>query len=340
MTEPNIEEILVKRLAELETGLKQAKTQEQFNDIQRQLNELRLQVEQGLKRFVDSKDLEGTLKEVNGHVVLPKGKYHVNFDIVVNPHGTLEIQPGVELYFGWQGGIVAYGSLRAMGNQTQKIIFTSSGVSHLNITIYGKFSSDSIIEYSAISNGAGRTGVNGMDTLAEYHYEVGPRWRQNRVITGGGIMLIHTDAIIRNCVVQDNKAMYGAGMFIDSGKPVIENNQILKNTLISQYYEDELLGLIGGGILITNSSAIIRNNRIQNHYAQSGGGGIEVIYSDCEIVGNHFIDNGSQGDKREGYGGAINIVSHGHLLPTMSGNHFQGNNPWDISIDRKKKGFF
>ena len=108
------------------------------------------------RRYVNQSNLEEELKNVHSHLVLPKGEYHIDFDIEIQSQGTLEVEPGAEIYFGKEAGILSYGTLKAEGTEEENILFTAENDSWRNITIAGKESSDSALEYCIVSKGSGR----------------------------------------------------------------------------------------------------------------------------------------------------------------------------------------
>ena len=161
--------------------------------------------------YVTQDNLESMLREVDGHVVVPKGRYEVDFDINVLKKGVLEIKSGAEFYFGKKAGITIEGILSAVGTKKEKIRFTSKdGDGWRNLYFKGHFTDDSVMEYCIVSYGRGR----------KNKYEN---------IGGGGISLESSDMTIKDCVIENNSAEYGGGLYLLKSKPKLDNNTISDN---------------------------------------------------------------------------------------------------------------
>ena len=106
---------------------------------------------------------------------------------------------------------------------------------------------------------------------------------------GGGILIDNASPTIRGCILRDNLATHGGGIFIDGiCSPVIEDCHIHHNSA-DPYYGG------GGGGIYFQGSPVIRNCLIEHNTAgelgvPGGGGGIrgsgEGLIIDCVIRNN------------------------------------------------------
>jgi len=206
-----------------------------------------------------TKRLIASLDKVRSHVVIPSSTYNINFDIIIHPSGVLEIQPGTRFNFGSNGGIIAYGTLRAIGTKKDKIYFTASDSRFRNICFVGNSSNNSILKYCSITRGSGRKEIpsssnfKGIKFLSEL---------------GGGMMIYYSSPSIINCTIENNSSYYvGGGIFMDHSNSVIQSNIIRFNN--TSY---------GGGIRMDDSNPVLKNNIITNNHAKSGGGGVYILY--------------------------------------------------------------
>jgi len=234
------------------------------------------ELERKLQGLIDkSEDIVSTLKEVNSHIILPKGKYVVDFDIVVNPRGTLEIDPGTEIYFGPNAGIINYGLLIAKGTKDDNILFTASETHWRNISILTKISSDSVLEYCKITKSAGRGDIPETKCFGQ----------RSGVITGA-LYISGSSPSISYCTIEDNSSEWGgAGIYISGSHSLLVGNTIRNNCAKHA----------GGGIQISNSTPIppgptFQRNTIMENEAGMGGA-FYIGNSNVTLEGNTIIKN-------------------------------------------------
>ncbi|MCK5687209.1 right-handed parallel beta-helix repeat-containing protein [bacterium] len=109
------------------------------------------------------------------------------------------------------------------------------------------------------------------------------------VTDGGGIYLVSSSPIIRNCKFQFNTANGGgAAIYVDSSSPIIDNCIFDQNTSTS--------GMIGGGAIYSNSILTIQNCAFTQNLAELGGaiqfsGGTATV-QDCTFQSNMANVNG------------------------------------------------
>jgi parallel beta-helix repeat protein len=128
-------------------------------------------------------------------------------------------------------------------------------------------------------------------------------------ITRGGGILISGGSIpvIEKCVIEDNTAEFGAGLFIVDSNPTIRDNSINGNS-----------AYVGGGLFIEESSPIIEGNNIFGNYAEMGSG--IAIYSNSAPI---ISDNEIAGNSAARLGGAIFVTLNS--APIITGNTISNN---------------
>jgi len=104
---------------------------------------------------------------------------------------------------------------------------------------------------------------------------------------GGGILLIDSDAIIEDCIIELNYAGAGAAIAIKGGAPIIRNC-IIRNNFSSGH---------GAGILLIDTDAVIENCVFEGNVASGRGGAIWAIGGNPTVVDTlvDFNDSASQG---------------------------------------------
>ncbi|MCX6640688.1 MAG: right-handed parallel beta-helix repeat-containing protein [bacterium] len=256
-----------------------------------------------------------------------QSNYNIINDIRINSGDSLIIDPGSR--FAFQGPYHFYvnGYLRAVGNETDSIIFSpNSGIAWEGISFNGVAGDTSEMDYCTIS---------GSDSSGLYLYYSSPRFSHclitdnssnfggggirsfnsgshfdnctisNNVASGvtpfgGGIHITFANLSFTDCLIENNLAEgssgRGGGVYITSGGTQTQFNHcsIISNSAIG------LADAVGGGIYVTAghitlSHCIISNNRaITNDLAIGAGGrftGSNATLINCTIVENQFSDS-------------------------------------------------
>ena len=305
---------LAKQIQEVENEVKRqelAKLDSQKPGyLERKADELAGQIQEieeaQSKSFVDPHNLEATLKEVNSYRFMPKGTYHVDFDITIYERGTLEVAPGTKIYFGPEAGIISCGILKAIGKKSEKerILFTASRDKWRNIAIASKWADESVLEYCIITHGSGRK------EIPKTNYFEGYSSCDDK---GGGLLVVRSDPTIRYCKIENNKARDGGGLYLRESRPILEGNKITGNTARWG----------GGGLYLFNSSPTIENNTISNNTGSVDGGGLYLYASRLRLVKNTITDN-----EAEDNGGGIYNFTNSKLK--LKGNKIENNKPNNI----------
>ncbi len=125
---------------------------------------------------------------------------------------------------------------------------------------------------------------------------------------GGGIDITDTQATITNCVIQNNEATYGGGIYVDCA--------IVDNCLIRNNYALTAGGLYCFGTTFISGCTIIDNE------ARDNGGGVKIsgnaALNNCIIVSNIAGENGGGIDCNDGYP-VINCVIVGNIANSGKG---------------------
>jgi len=227
---------------------------------------------------VSGQSLESTLREIKGHVVLQKGSYNFDYDVFVSPEGTLEIEPGAELRFSANTGLLSFGTLKARGTERERIVFSGYQAERWsNVTLAGEDSSSSILEYFMIRGGSG--------LKKRLHAKGSFGGLKTDKTVGGGLLIMNSSpqicyGIIENCVA----GFEGGGVYLMDFNGVVEKCTIRSNKS----------GDYGGGLALQGSClhARIIENEITGNEAKYRGGGISACIDDESLKGTWDSDNG------------------------------------------------
>ncbi len=134
----------------------------------------------------------------------------------------------------------------------------------------------SIVDQTIIDGGGGGTVVSFRSGESEEAVLNGfTVTRGSGIVISGG-----STPLIKNNVIEDNEAEYGAGLAIFDSSPKIINNLILGNS-----------GFLGGGIFVEESSPLIEGNDITRNQAEMGSGVVIISNSAPELLNNTISDN-------------------------------------------------
>ncbi len=214
-----------------------------------------------------------TNEQVGGIWTKANSPYIVLRNITVPEDTMLIVEPGVQVQFASGFGIKVYGNLVAVGDDNDKIIFTSADTTSVKndstlgwdgITILGEspdtcFIENCVVEYAYTnqdSYGIVRSAVN----------------IQNRYV------------FINKCAINKNFGSYGGGIYCTD-----EANMLISNSVISGNSATE--SGVYGGIIIRYSNAVIVNNLISNN-----GIGIRILYTNenadtIQVLNNTIVQN-------------------------------------------------
>lgn len=128
------------------------------------------------------------------------------------------------------------------------------------------------------------------------------------ITRGSGIVISgFSSPVIEKCIIEDNSAELGAGLYIVDSNAVIRNNMIIGNS-----------GSLGGGIFIEEASPIIEGNTINGNRSNMGSGIAIIRNSQPTIINNLITDNYAAN-----LGGGILVAVESK--PLIQGNVITGN---------------
>ncbi len=171
--------------------------------------------------------------------------------------GRVTVNGGTEIYGGFAGTETAREQRNPAVNTT-----VLDGCQTCTVVSIGQYAlaSDTVVDGFTIQNGLDSGGY------------------------GGGICCDSAAATVSNCVIQENTAAYGGGLWTSSdSSPSVSNCVITGNTA-----DDGS----GGGICCTDGTPSITNCVISGNASTQGGGGIctnscfPAVISGCTITGN------------------------------------------------------
>jgi hypothetical protein len=105
--------------------------------------------------------------------------------------------------------------------------------------------------------------------------------------SGAGLECRYSSPTIRENLITGNLAMFGGGISIYEGSPLIVHNRIIGNHTPD---EPGTLG-VGAGIFCIRGGPVICGNFIADNHAGSGGGGIYAFECDMTLVNNLITGN-------------------------------------------------
>lgn len=290
---------------------------------------------------------------VNGTWTQDGSPYLIQGDITVLAGQTLTIEPGVEIDFQAYYRLDVYGSVMAVGTQTDSIIFSGSGpMGHNGIKIGTEESaSDSILfVYCRIQDGnpsgpgdencGGGIGILNFDKIRIEHC----LFKDNKAVlgtypAGGAIAVSGFSGIVRNCSFIDNTSHFGgAVMFAYDSDGLITHNYFEGNHAINEggalllwsdcsplVSQNEFYGNTaveyGGALSVYDTCApLIEHNIFEDNEAGLWGGGVALWgFCNASIRWNEFSHNTAQN-----HGGGICVYSNSH--PVIERNLFRQNN--------------
>ena len=246
-----------------------------------------------------------------------QGPYVVAQNVEVPEGCILRIEPGVIIRFEPFAFVVS-GQLVARGTEAEPIVFTSARTDKsprdwadlrfqkstppAALDADGRYQSGTILEHCVVEYGAGITVDRSAPLIS--HCTI----RYNSKDRGGGILLWHSDAVVRNCrIVRNTTKGAGGGVRTVRGEPLLVGNHIAFNVATRRD---------GGGISSDFSAPRISRNTIVHNSAINGGG----IATGESVMGEGTL-SGHDHSKPVIVG---NTISHNYATSSGGGIHVQG----------------
>ncbi|MEM7310257.1 MAG: hypothetical protein AAF682_26515 [Planctomycetota bacterium] len=115
--------------------------------------------------------------------------------------------------------------------------------------------------------------LDGLTIAGFRHLDPGSAFGQ----TGGGLLLTGTEAIVQNCVFEDNAAAVGGGVYVDGGAPCLVNCRFEAN-----FTDNSATGSgYAGGLFVDTAAATVSHCAFIENGASRGGG----LYVEGETMG-------------------------------------------------------
>lgn len=196
--------------------------------------------------------------------------YQVRNTLTVPADSTLVIEPGIRLLFTSDAGLIVQGRLLGIGDNLHRIQFLRA------------------------TDAPGWRGITFMDGTAMSELAFCNIERilipDNDSEKSGGIEVIRSNLVMRNCIVRLNTSTLGGGLY------VVQSTVNLTNSV----FRENQATVTGGAGLFLESTAQITNNTFYNNTSINQGGGL--VFGDQDLTGlqnNIFYENeGTAGDPR------------------------------------------
>jgi parallel beta-helix repeat protein len=249
--------------------------------------------------------------------------------VTISNNATLAIDPGVTVNLGIYT-LYVNGTLAAIGEDNNEIIFTSSSNSNYTSNVFAT------ILFSSYS-----TPWNSTDNSGSII--------QNAKLNNVGLQINSASPRIDNCAI-NSQFPYQSLININDGSPVISNSVILYNNpgtssnvncmnirggtpLISNNrFEGQYSSSISNDIYIDSGSPTITGNTFDGEYLNSNSRGITINLGGSQITNNQF--------RGDGYLNGIYCSAGSTVLNNVFSNCYSGINAQDRSIMTVKGNTF
>jgi hypothetical protein len=281
---------------------------------------------------------------LNGNLsgTYPAADYRINGDLDIASGDTVYLPAGTKFLFDGQYHFNIYGTLKAIGTETDSIIFDNfednderwEGFTLENVSDETEFRYVRISGAEKTDTDGGGMYLDNSDPILTYVIISG----NTAGLAGGGMAMVTSNPILTHVVIKGNIGenngwgTYGGGIAIIESDPTFSHVTISGNTA----------GVAGGGMVIVGSDPILTDVTISGNTAEHSGGGLWFIASnpiltDVTISGNTANYSGGMfielsdpiltnvtisGNTAGTYGGGMRISNSNPILTnvTISGN--------------------
>lgn len=213
------------------------------------------------------------------------GSHTINRDIIIPPHSVLTIPPKTSLFFTPESSLISRGAIRAVGNATDPILFSSAKESWGGIMIFNA-NDKSIFEHCDFEN------ITGIGKAANPEGISRAGWNLT-----GAITLYKSDSVLNQCTFNNIKTEDNLNIIHSSFSM---KNSSFTNAISDAFDGDFVIGEIencyfyniaGDGVDFSGSNALIINSQFTNISDKA----ISVGEASKISVKNCLIDNVSFG---------------------------------------------
>jgi predicted outer membrane repeat protein len=225
---------------------------------------------------------------VRGQTIIPGGyvsgtwessqsPYHIQGNIEIHYDSTLIIEPGVDVLFDGSYKLTVHGLLVASGTVTDSILFTASdpvtGWQGIEFIQINEDLGISNVRYCRLTHGNKPSGSGG----AIYVYQA-------------------ENVLISNCLIMNNYARYGGGIYINDGWIEISHCKITQNSASDD----------AGGIACFNSRPYFLDLQVTSNTSGNAGG---IYFENCPTSSYPFFEDLNISNNIGGEVGGLMLVS-------------------------------
>ena len=231
---------------------------------------------------------------VDGSLTISQSPFRVIRDVSVDSLKTLNIQPGVKVYFQDSTKFVVRGKLVCMGALSNPILFSAFSGTWKGVVI-SRSSEVSYFQFAIVEN---------VDVSVD-------------VDRNGAVEVVNSSVTITNSIFRNNKANNGGAISLDRSQSLVTNCLFVNNYSTT----------FGGALLSSQSSDRIINNTFFKNASLNYGGGLVLATPVLDEVQNNifFMNANRSGDPRIAYYQAdsshyvsqFNFLAFGTLDPLL-----------------------
>jgi hypothetical protein len=212
-------------------------------------------------------------------------QYRISGDITIADGDTVYLDAGTEFLFDSEVNFNIYGTLKAIGTESDSIIFDNYGEERWSG--FRLENASDATEFSYVR-------ITGSEKIQENGFFVN---------NGGGMNLINSNPILSHVLISDNMVgmlSFGGGMYLQSSNPILTHVTITNNTANS-----------GGGMYLCDySNPTLTHVTITNNTSDFFGGGMHLWDYSNPTLTNVTITNNTAG----ALGGGIHFEGSNSLL--------------------------
>lgn len=208
--------------------------------------------------------------------------YHIQGNIEIHYDSSLIIEPGVDVLFDGSYKLTVHGLLNASGTATDSILFTATdpaiGWQGIEFIQINESLGESTIKYCTLTHGKKTSG------------------------SGGAIYVYQSEnVLISNCLIMNNYASNGGGIYINDGWIEISHCRITQNTA-SDY---------AGGIACFNSRPYFLDLEVTSNTSGYAGG---IYFENCPTYSYPFFEDLIISNNIGGQVGGVALVAAPSLV--------------------------
>jgi hypothetical protein len=271
---------------------------------------------------------------LNGNLsgTYPAADYLINGDLDIASGDTVYLSAGTKFLFDGQYHFNIYGTLKAIGTQSDSIIFDNiednderwEGFTLDNVSDETEFRYVRISGAEKPDTEGGGMYLNGSDPILAHVIISG---NTAAAESGGGMGGFYSNPSLTNVTIRNNtSSSVGGGIFLWYSNPSLINVNISGNT--TEYW--------GGGMYLGYSDPSLTNVNINGNSAYYSGGGMSLSFSSNAILTNVTISGNTAYD----HGGGMRISNSNPILTNSiiwdnspESIYFFGDDPSTISIN-------